>query len=54
MPTFDSTDVGTREAWSELTGQAVDEKLHLIPPVYSDLLPVGYLARAASASGSGS
>ena len=25
-----------REAWSELTGQAVDEEFHLIPPVYSD------------------
>lgn len=25
-----------RDAWSELTGQAVDESFHLIPPVYSD------------------
>ncbi|MGW6445050.1 DapH/DapD/GlmU-related protein [Lentzea sp. NPDC055074] len=25
-----------RAAWSELTGQVVDEKFHLIPPVYSD------------------
>lgn len=25
-----------RAAWSELTGQAVDETFHLIPPVYSD------------------
>jgi acetyltransferase-like isoleucine patch superfamily enzyme len=25
-----------REAWSELTGQAVDETFRLIPPVYSD------------------
>jgi acetyltransferase-like isoleucine patch superfamily enzyme len=25
-----------REGWSELTGQAVDETFHLIPPVYSD------------------
>ncbi|CAM5233602.1 Sugar O-acetyltransferase OS=Streptomyces tendae OX=1932 GN=GUR47_24365 PE=4 SV=1 [Streptomyces tendae] len=25
-----------RERWSELTGQAVDETFHLIPPVYSD------------------
>ncbi|GGM95654.1 nodulation protein L [Lentzea pudingi] len=25
-----------RAAWSELTGQVIDEKFHLIPPVYSD------------------
>jgi hypothetical protein len=25
-----------RDAWSELTGQPVDESFHLIPPVYSD------------------
>ena len=25
-----------RAGWSELTGQAVDETFHLIPPVYSD------------------
>lgn len=25
-----------REKWSELTGQTVDERFHLIPPVYSD------------------
>ncbi|WP_344023200.1 DapH/DapD/GlmU-related protein [Pseudonocardia kongjuensis] len=25
-----------REAWSKLTGQAVDDSFHLIPPVYSD------------------
>ncbi|RMI34474.1 DapH/DapD/GlmU-related protein [Streptomyces triticirhizae] len=25
-----------RERWTELTGQAVDETFHLIPPVYTD------------------
>jgi acetyltransferase-like isoleucine patch superfamily enzyme len=27
---------GIAAAWSELTGQPIDETLHLIPPVYSD------------------
>ncbi|MBL3698529.1 DapH/DapD/GlmU-related protein [Leucobacter luti] len=27
---------GIRAHWAELTGQAVDESFHLIPPVYSD------------------
>jgi acetyltransferase-like isoleucine patch superfamily enzyme len=25
-----------RRAWSELTGQSVDERFHLVPPVHSD------------------